>query len=143
MQRRRVHFITAAAGVGVVHLITALVDESNGLNVHGLRASFIVEPENADANANGSWALWCLPRETTAVPTTTVAALEVEGDNNVMWACGVWAATNQTPAIIDIAPATSRNCPQGTRIVLAVNPEGISAGNVRVRQCITYFGKSL
>jgi len=143
MQRRRVHFITAAAGVGVVHLLTGTIDETNGANVHGLRTGFIVEPENADANANGTWALWCLPRETTAVPTTTVAALEAEGDNTVMWACGVFGATNQTPAVIDIAPMTSRNCPNGTRLTLAVNPEGISAGNVRVRQYMTYFTKSL
>ena len=43
-----------------------------------------IEPENADANANGTWAITCLPRISTAIPAIDIVALETEADNPVI-----------------------------------------------------------
>ena len=142
-ERRRVHFQTQSAGVGVSLNVTGTVDESTAVNIHGLRFGFVCEPEAADANAHGTWAIWCLPRVTTAVPTTSTAALEAEGDNPVMWACGVWMAANQTPFTIAEQIKTSRNCPADTRVVLTIQREGVTAGNVRIVGFLTWFNRSL
>ena len=142
-ERRRVHTISAAAGAGADTDLVATVDEATAVNAHGVRFSMIAEPENADANANGNWALWCLPRISTAVPSTSEGGLELESDNPVMWAAGVWAASNQTPWNHNVELRTSRNCPAGTRLVLRVHRAGVSAGNVQVRLFLTYFNRSL
>ncbi len=144
MQRRRFHAISDAVGVGTATILTAAIDESNGVNIHGLRLGFICEPETGDANANGMWALWCLPDEVTGAPSTVTATMELEGSNAFLWACGVWAASNQTPYCLpETALGTSRNCQQGARLVLTVHKEGVSAGNVRVRSFMTFHTKSL
>ena len=143
-QRTRIHALTDSGAVSTNHDNIGTVDETTSVNAHGLRVNFSVEPENADANANGTWALWCLPRTTTAIPSTSIGGLELEGDNPALWACGVWTASNQTPYNLpDTALGTSRNCPIGTRIVLRVFRQGVSAGNVRVISIIRYFNTSL
>ena len=139
MQRKRIHAATSFFGLSTTGQLIATIDESNMVNVHGLRCDFSVEPENADANANGTWAISCLPRPSTAVPVISIAALELEADNPSIWACGVWAASNQTPYNKCIELKTSRNCQAGSRIVLSVRVEGVSSGNVRVIRTICYF----
>ena len=142
MQRRRVHASTATIAVAN-HTTIATIDESNGVNAHGLRVSFIVEPQDADANGNGNWVLYCLPDEVSAQPTSTTAVLELEGANAFIWALGTWAASNQTPYCKDIEIGTSRNCQQGARLLFVVFQEGISAGLSRVRTIMTFHTKSL
>ena len=139
MQRRRVHAISATGGSSLVVNLIGTIDETNGTNVHGVRGSFIVEPEDADANGNGNWAVWCMPDETSAVPVTSTASLELEGSNAFLWAIGTWAASNQTPYCKDFDLSTSRNCQAGARIVLVVDVEGLSVGNARIRSTLTYF----
>ncbi len=144
MQRRRVHAVTSNLGVAVSHTLLATIDESNGVNAHGMRISFICEPENASANAWGTWALYCLPDEASALPVQNIAVLETEISNAFMWAVGTWAASNETPycsPAIDLG--TSRNCQNGARLVLIINPEGVSAGLVRISSVMSYFTKSL
>ena len=144
MKRARVHSLSSLIGVGSTHQLIYTVDESNGVNVHGVRFGFIAEPENADANANGVWTLWCMPDEISAVPIPSVPLMELEGSNAFIWAMGVWASSNQTPFNLpETALGTSRNCQQGARIVLAVHASGISAGNVRVVSYLRNFTKSL
>ena len=142
MQRRRVHTGTDQIAVSQFTIV-ATIDESNGVNAHGFRASFIVEPEVADANANGNWVLYCLPDETSAQPGSTTAVLELEGSNAFIWALGTWAASNQTPYCKDIEIGTSRNCQQGARLLLVVQQEGITSGQSRVRSLMTFHTKSL
>ncbi len=139
MQRRRVHAITATGGAALVVNLIGTIDETNGTNVHGLRCSFIVEPEDADANANGNWVLYCIPDEASGVPTSSTGSLETEASNAFIWAIGTWAGSNQTPYCKDIDVATSRNCQNGARIVLVIDVEGLSVGNARVRATMTYF----
>ena len=143
MQRARVHASSDSFGAGTEYSLIYTIDESNGVNVHGLRVSFIVEPENADANANGLWVLWCMPDEVPAVPSPSTGLMELEGSNAFIWACGAYAASNQTPFCKDLDLQTSRNCQQGARVVLVVRREGVSAGNVRIRAIMRCFTKSL
>ena len=139
MQRRRVHASTInTGGASAILQLVGTIDETNGTNVHGVRASFIVEPEDANANANGNWVLWCIPDPVSAVPSASTSVLEVEGSNPYIWALGTWAATNETAYCKDIDIKTSRNCQAGARIVLSVDVEGISAGNARIRATLTY-----
>jgi len=143
MQRRRVHALTVNPGAGGVMVLVGTIDETNGVNAHGLRASFIVEPENADANANGNWVLYCIPDEASAVPASSTGSLELEASNAFIWALGTFAASNQTPYCKDIEIKTSRNCQNGARLALVVNLDGVSAGNARIRGLLTYFTNSL
>ena len=143
MQRKRIHISTANPAVSVQTNLVGTIEESNGVNVHGLWADMAIEPENADANANGTWVLWCIPDPVSAVPAIGVGTLETEGSNPYIWACGVWAASNQTPFCHSIRPMSSRNCQNGARIVLSVFNQGVSAGNVRHLLMVCYFTKSL
>ena len=142
MQRRRVHTNTAAGGSSFSLNTIGTITETNGVNAHGLRASFVCEPENVDANATGNWVLYCIPDEAFAVPVSSTTVLELEASNAFIWALGTWAASNQTPYCKDIEIGTSRNCQNGARIVLVVDVEGVSAGNVSVRTTLTYFTTS-
>ncbi len=60
-----------------------------------------------------------------------------------MWACGVYAASNQTPYCKELELGTSRNCEARTRVVLRVSREGVSTGDVRIRSTMRFFTKSL
>ncbi len=129
--------------VGGSTFLTGTVDESNAVNIHGIICEFGIEPENADANANGTWALMCLPRSSTAIPALSTAGLEAEADNPVIIACGVWVASNQTPFNKQVIIKTSRNCQANTRLVLGLRNEGVSAGLVRHIMSLCYFTTGL
>ncbi len=144
MQRARVHAKSDASGVGTTHQNIYTIDETNGVNVHGLRLQFAVEPIDSTANANLVWALWCLPDAITAVPIPSIALMELEGSNAFIWATGVCVASNEFPYTspsIDIM--TSRNCQRDARIVFAIKREGVSAGDVRILSIMRCFTKSL
>ena len=139
-QRKRIHASSSAGVVSSTHTLTATIDETNVVNVHGLRFSFAVEPEDANANANGTWVLSCLPRQTTPSVTPSTTSLETEVDNTVIWGCGVWTASNESPYTCeDKEFRTTRNCQSGTRVQLQVFREGVSSGQVRILSCMTYF----
>ena len=144
MQRTRIHTESTSAGVGVSTSVTYTIDETNGVNVHGMRLGFIAEPINADANAHGMWVLWCLPDEISAVPSVTANVLELEGSNAFIWAMGNWSASNETPFTLpEVNLGTSRNCQNGARLVLVIGREGVTAGNVRIQAWMRCFTKSL
>ena len=139
-QRRRVAVATDAGGVGTTRVILTL-DETNAVNVHGLHACFSIEPENTDANANGIWAMWCLPggQIATGGLPDTVAEFNVEDNNPYLWGLGCWTASNQAPFHYDFNPKTTRNCQNQARILMQITKLGVSAGNVRTNMTITCF----
>ncbi len=142
-QRRRVHTGDQAGGAGTQLDVIGTVDEGPAVNIHGFRMVFTTEPETADANANGTWAVWCLPRQSTAIPGQGLASLETEADNPALWAVGLWASSNQTPSTTEVSLGTSRNCQAGTRIVLRIRREGVSADNVDINAIMTWFQTTL
>ena len=139
MQRKRIHAGTFNPAVSAQSNLVGTITEANGVNVHGLWTDFSIEPENADANANGTWVLWCLPDAVSAVPAIGVGTLETEGSNPYIWACGTWIASNQTPFHGNVRPMSSRNCQNGARIVLSIFNQGVSAGLVRHLMMICSF----
>ena len=145
MERKRVHVNSVLqAGVGTSANLIGTIEESNGVNAHNVHFCFTCEPDSTDANAAGTWVLWCIPDENSTVPGATIANLEGEGSNAFLWASGLWNASNQTPySSGDMTFGTSRNCQNGARLVLMVHVEGISAGSTRINKMLSYNTKSL
>ncbi len=111
------------------------------VNVHGYRAIVSIEPQDADANANGFIAVWVLPGgviQNGDLPTT-IGTLGNEDFAPYLWGVELWAASNQTPYHWEFAPKTSRNMQRGSRIVLEVDISGLSAGLVSLNTLQTMF----
>ena len=145
MERKRVHYNSSLkAGTGATTDLVATIDETNGVNAHNIHFSITIEADSTDANSKGQWVLWCIPDENSAVPSSSQAALEAEGSNAFLWACGLWAGSNQTPYNSgDIYLKTTRNCQRGARLVLGTHVEGVTAGSNRIDKMLTYNTKSL
>jgi len=141
-QRRRLNAETIANNtIDGKNIIEIDLDESASVNVHGLRYCGSIEPENADANANGFWLALCLPAGTinAADLPDSFASLDNEDFLPYVWGVGCWTASNQAPYHFEFAPRTSRTCQHGARIFCYVSTSGISAGNVRINQTLTCF----
>ncbi len=139
-QRRRLEAESDAISIGRADA-ELVFSESDAVNFHGVHYCFSIEPENADANANGFWVLYCLPAGVigpTDLPQT-FANLDNEDFLPYVWGVGCWTASNQAPFHYEFAPGTSRNCQNGARVLAQVVVTGVSAGMVRINQTITGF----
>jgi len=138
--KRRTEIASGAVGISN-SFIDMNFDKGQVVNVHGLRVEVALEPENADANANGVIAVYVLPGgvvQNSDLPTT----LGTFGNEDVapyLWGIHVWAAANQTTHQWLFAPKTSRNIQAGGRVVVDLRVEGISAGLVRQLTLMTCF----
>jgi len=145
MQRRRVH----AQELGAMPLDTFFtqtfeIDETNGVNVHGLRWCVSVMTTGAVPSVSqGTWVCFCIPDETSAIPGTDIGNLEGEGANAFIWGVGMWSASVGTPAMIEFNPGTSRNCQNGARIVMRLRTNILVGTSPTVAAVVTYFTKSL
>ena len=139
-QRRRLVADTDAIGLGRADLVLTL-NETDSVNLHGVHYCFSIEPENADANANGFWIVYCLPGQIIASADLpqTFGQLGDEDFLPYVWGVGCWTASNQAPFHYEFSPSTSRNCQKEARIFCAIHVEGVSAGNVRINQTLTGF----
>ena len=142
--KRRVEVATGTSAIAS-NFIDIAFDKGQSFNVHGFRVESIQEPENADANANGIWAVWVLPGgviQNADLPQT----FGEFGDEKwapYLWGIGVWASANQTSNHVLFAPMTSRNLEAGSRIVFQLRVNGVSAGLVRHNESITCFTKAI
>ena len=111
------------------------------VNFHGLHYCISIEPENADANCNGFWVVYCLPGDviTTGDLPNTFPGLDDQKFQPYVWGLGCFTASNQAPYTWEFAPRTSRTCKEGARILAYVVTTGISAGAVRINQILTGF----
>ena len=143
-QRRRLNaesVSNATQGSSVADDITITLDEGPSVNAHGLRYCFSIEPEDAGANANGFWVLYCLPAGqilTVDLPNS-FADLDNEDFLPYVWGVGCWTASNEAPYHYEFTPSTSRTCQNGARLVGTIVKTGISAGAVRINQTLTCF----
>ena len=116
-------------------------DKGQAVNIHGFRLMIALEPEDADANANGAWAVYVLPGN--VIQNSDLPTLFSQfGDEKYapyLWGFGPWIASNQTPAMVEFAPKSSRNMQSGGRIVLLLRIQGVSAGLVRHNTMMTCF----
>ena len=119
------------------------IDEGISTNVHGLRYCFSIEPEVENANANGWWAVFCLPagliNASSDLPSTIGALGDDTSFSPYLWGLGCFTASNQAPYHLEFNPATSRNCQREARIVAYMVKEGISAGACRTIQTLSVF----
>ena len=105
-------------------------DKVNCSNIWG---QFTIEPEDADANSQGSWIMYSVNQQQSAIIFTD-ARLNDDTLAQYIIAWGVWSATNQTaytsPAI---QIRTTRNLRKDGILALQVHQTGITAGNSSVR----------
>ncbi len=103
-------------------------DPREEVNFHNIWGSVTVEPQDTDANAQGTWVLFIL-RENATAPNFTDVVTNGESNNAVVIACGVWSASNQTPWNSGpINPKTSRTLQAGDKLVLTNTITGLTAG---------------
>ena len=128
---------------GTADTVIIDLDEGPSVNVHGLRVCGSIEPENADANANGFWIVYCFPANVVALSSSVLAnnwtSMDDEDYLPYVWGVGCWTASNQAPYHFEFNPRTSRTCQNGARLVGVVVKTGISAGNVRINLTMTCF----
>ncbi len=97
-------------------------------NFHNIWASFSAEPQDADANSQGTWLIILQPQAQTVTPTFTDAVVNGESNNAIIVACGVYSASNQSPWTHSIQVKTSRNLRPGDALAAILVTTGITAG---------------
>jgi len=129
-QSKRIQVAESNDGVGAntPAILEAPTDPREEVNFHNIWGSVSVEPQDTDANAQGTWALM-LVRENATIPTLTDVITNNETNNAIIIACAVWSASNQSPYNSGpINPKTSRTLQAGDRLVLLSQVTGITAG---------------
>ena len=142
--KRRISTNTTLVGAFGNQFTEMDMEDSDVVNLHGFRAQGALEPENTDANCNGYWVVWVIPGgliQNSDLPTN-IGTLGNEDTAPYIWGAGVFVASNQAPHTFEFVPKTSRNLQKGARILLDINMEGVSAGNVRVNSIMTGFTTS-
>jgi len=138
--KRRIETATGTSGVGV-NFIDMDFEKGQVVNIHGFRVESVIEPELADANSNGLWAVWVLPGgviQNSDLPTN-FGGFGNEDLAPYLWGIGVWQASNQTPFHIVFAPKSTRNMQSGGRLVFELFVSGQSAGVSRHNDVLTCF----
>ncbi len=99
-------------------------------NYHNIWGGFSVEPQTADANANGWWILWLNGDTNTTDPAWNDTNINSGNFNMLIIACGTWMASNESPFnAVPIHLNSSRNLVANQELVLTVRQNGITAGN--------------
>ena len=138
--KRRTEIATGTPGIGNF-FIDLEFDKGQTVNVHGLIVTNLIEPQDADANANGVIAVYALPGGVIQNSDLPVALGDFGNEDFApyLWGIGIWAASNQTPSHWEFKPKTSRNIQSGGRIVVDLRVNGLSAGLVRQTTLLTCF----
>jgi len=139
--KRRTETSTGTPGASSVSFIDVDFVDDTVVNVHGYIAMVSIEPENADANANGFMAVYVLPGgviQNSDLPASA-GAFGNEDFAPYLWGIVPWTASNQTPYNWKFDPKSTRNIQRGGRIVLDIFIQGISAGLARVNTVQTMF----
>ncbi len=102
-------------------------------NYHNIWFGFSVEPEVADANAQGKWVLWMKNNVNDTDPIWSGTVINSGDFNNLIIACGVWSASNQSPYTFSSQLKSSRNLVANMELVLTIRQDGISSGNSSIK----------
>ncbi len=130
MQAKRIQVNESNDGVGGFTSVDLLVptDPREEVNFHNIWGSVSVEPQDAGANCQGTWALMILRENATAFALTDVV-LNGETNNAIIIACAVFSASNESPYnSAPINPKTSRTLMPGDALRLHSVITGITAG---------------
>ena len=138
MQAKRISLGVASLLGGAQTGSTLVVpdDPREEVNFHNIWISMCAEPLVADANAQGTWVLWCI-RSGQAEVIFTDVNIQDETFNNHIVALGVWCASNQTPYNLEKQIRTSRNCGPGDQFALRFFVAGVTTGSVLVRTLLS------
>ncbi len=134
MQAKRIQVNEGNDGVAGRTFVVLTTPDSprEETNFHNIWGSVGVEPENTDANSQGTWVLGIL-RKGEVVAVFTDAVINAEESNPDIIACGVSSSSNQSPFNIKVNPKTSRNIEPGGSLFLAHTTTGITAGTASTR----------
>ena len=138
--KRRTEVSSGTPGIST-SFIDVDFEHDTVVNVHGYRAAVAIEPQDADANANGMIGIYVLPGgviQNADLPAT-IGAFGNEDVAPYLWGLIPWTASNQTPFHWEFTPKTTRNIQRGGRIVMDVLIAGISAGLCRLNTTQTMF----
>ena len=138
--KRRIEIATGTPNIGNSYTDINF-DKGQVVNVHGLRVEVVLEPQDADANANGVIGVYVLPGgviQNSDLPTT-LGTFGNEDSAPYLWGMGLWTASNQTPYKWEFTPSTTRNIQAGGRIVVDLRIEGMTAGLMRQTTLVTCF----
>ncbi len=109
-------------------------------NLHNMWGTMVMEPEDADANGTGYWALWAIRTAAAkrATPLANQGSITDTENQDILVAFGTWAASNQTlwNSNSIFFGNVSRNLPKGGRLALACRVEGLTAGQITGRVMI-------
>jgi len=125
--------------VGVAGQVSARFGPGTGTilrrltNYHNIWFGCSVEPETAGANSQGTWVLWLKP--VVANPDVVWNDANIVGAdfNQLIIACGVWGAANETPYNFSSQLKSSRNIVANQELVFSVHQTGISADLASIR----------
>jgi len=127
-KRQLVSESNVGAGAATQVTLTTPTDPREEINFHNIWGSVSVEPQDADANAQGTWVLY-ISRIGQVFVTFTDANINNEASNAIIIACGVWSASNQSPYNSGpIHPKSSRTLQAGDSLALQNVVTGITAG---------------
>ncbi len=118
-------------------ILTVPTDPREQVNFHNIWIGVACEPQDAGANAQGTWALLIRRLESPGKLFSDVN-VNAENFNAITVACGVWSASNETPFNLPATQIkTSRNLNAGDSLELVSISTGITAGLVsnRVMLC--------
>jgi len=132
-QKKRLEVSTGTSGVGDSFIDMEFLNDAN-VNMHGYIAQVSIEPQDADANANGIMGVWVLPNATIQNSDLPLSFGEWgnEDRSQYLWGYAPWTASNQTPYNWMFDPKTSRNMARNSRVVFEIRVDGISAGLARI-----------
>ncbi len=131
MQAKRIQVNEGNNGAGAATAVILEVPSElrEEVNFHNIWVGVTVEPQDTDANAQGTWVLYFLRDPGASLPSQTDAALNLETLNAVIVACGVYSASNQSPFNLNpVQIKTSRTLEAGGRLILQSTVTGITAG---------------
>ncbi len=112
------------------------------VNYHNIWWGVAVEVENAGANATFRWVLFIKRDSTATDPVFSLANIQAETFNQRIIACGVGAASNEMPYTLPAQHMnSSRNLLVGEELVLTLNIQGITAGQITAH-CILCAGQT-
>ena len=135
MQAKRIVVNEVNGGVNaqVTARFTVPAEPREMVNFHNIWFSVSSEPENADANNQGTWVLWVKTDQLVTDPNWNDGVVNTEASNYLIVACGVYSASNQAPFNYGSQVKTSRNLNAGQQLCISIINTGITSGNASLR----------
>jgi len=127
---------TISAGTQVNTLLNTAGDPCN---IHGFQLDLWIGSRLITQHNFGHWAVTLQPRGDTTMPNIKTSDLSAELSSSIMWMLGSWMTVESDKAHIGGAPRTSRNCPKGGRLQVAIESSALSEGASRFHGNAQWF----